>query len=109
VGAGYEISVKDAERIVKLLDELLTDFVSATADLRRLAVPTGQYGQVGGTAASASATTQNQLTATLEALATVLQKLTERVRASARGYDGKDRQFASTLDQLTAGQADLRL
>ncbi len=84
MGSGYEISVKDVGQILQSLDGQLGEFLGALADLGRLSVPTVGYGQVGGTAAQGSTTSQQQLVTSLQARATVLHKLNERIRSSDR-------------------------
>lgn len=95
MGQDFTISVNDVDQVIKTFDRHLADFAGASADLARLAVPAGSYGQIGGSAAGASRTSQDQLLTTLQALAMVLQKLNERVRASARGYETTDQRFAA--------------
>jgi uncharacterized protein YukE len=104
MGSGYEISVQEVLRVVAALDGLLSDFRGCTQDASRVNVPSAAYGQVGSAAAGSSASAQQQLVQTLQALATVLQKINERVRASAEGYADGDRRIAGALTQLATAE-----
>ena len=100
MGSGYEISVQEVLRVVAGLDGLLADFRGCTQDASRVPVPSASYGQVGTAAAGSSAAAQQQLVATLQALATVLQKINQRVTASADGYADRDRRIAAVLARM---------
>jgi excreted virulence factor EspC (type VII ESX diderm) len=104
MGSGYEISVDDALRVVETLNGLLADFDGATREAGRVLVPAAAFGQVGSTAAGAGTTAHTQLITTLQALATVLKTLNQRIRTSADGYAGHDRQIAGVLNRMTAAE-----
>ncbi|MFI7541811.1 type VII secretion target [Actinoplanes sp. NPDC049599] len=108
MGSGYEISVQEVLKVATALDGLLSDFRGCTRDAGSVRVPSVAYGQVGTAAAGSSAAAQQQLITTLQALATVLQKINERVRASADGYADRDRRIAAVLAQLAAEQVPVR-
>ncbi|BCJ49826.1 hypothetical protein Asp14428_13010 [Actinoplanes sp. NBRC 14428] len=104
MGTGYEISVPEVLKVVAGLDGLLSQFRAGTRDAGGVTLPAAAYGHIGGAAATSSASAQQQLVVALEAVAVVLQKLNERVAASAEGYAGHDDRIAGTLHRMAAGE-----
>ena len=104
MGSGFEISVNDALRVVETLNGLLADLDGSTREAGRVLVPSAAFAQVGSTTAGAGTTAHTQLISTLQALATTLKTLTQRIKTSADGYAAHDRRIADVLDRMTAAE-----
>jgi hypothetical protein len=90
----YQVDPQAVLRVLNDVGQLLSQIETAVAQVRGMAVPSGCYGAVGMSVASANTTLQMQSAATLAGLLTALAETSRRVRGSAAGYDRTDSEIA---------------
>lgn len=100
--SGYQVDTAAMRDVIRQLTDVLGQAGGSIDELGGLMIPTGCYGSVGSSVASANTALHGQAVVTLRALSTVVREINNRLERCANDYHQTDQDIAKGLSELTA-------